>query len=202
MSRESSAVERARHGVTRLLGQTSQALRGALERTDGKLVFGAVTVTYLAVYLWGLNYLGPNAGGTTVVLVDDPLTRATERIAPYQYEPVALVAAGPVELLFSPVNTLLGLVLGALVGANLALSWVAYRGPEACGLSPGAGTVAGVPALLSGFACCGPTILLVVGVQASAGILAAFQWLVPISAVALVATLFWVGSRVEETQPQ
>jgi hypothetical protein len=84
-----------------------------------------------------------------------------------------------------------------LVGLNLAVSVVAWRGPSACRLGPGAGTVAGLPGLLSGFACCGPTILLVVGVQASAGILSLFQWLLPITLVALLGTLLWVGSRVE-----
>lgn len=197
MSGEQSRVRRAGTTGRRVLRQTGFALRGSLARRDGKLVFAAVAAGYLAVYLWGLNYLGPNAGGTTLFVVDDPLARATERVAPYQYEPVALVAVGPVELLFSPVNTLLGAGLGVLVGANLALSWVAYRGPEACGLSPGASTAAGIPALLSGFACCGPTILLVVGVQASASIIGVFQWLVPVSVAALVATLFWVGARVE-----
>lgn len=197
MSRERAPGDTVTAPVAGLLRRTTSALRGALSRRDGKAVFAVAALGYLVVYLWGLNHLVPNTGETTLFVVDEPLARATQRVAPYQYEPIALVAAGPVRLLFSPVNTVLGATLGVLVGANLALSWVAYRGPQACGLSPGAGTVAGVPALLSGFACCGPTILLVVGVQASAGIVSAFQWLVPVSAVALVATLFWVGSRVE-----
>lgn len=197
----SSNADDASAGATRalreLLDGTAVAIRGALGRRDGKFVFGVASAGYLALYLWGIGYLGQNAGGTTVLVVDNPIQRAMEQIAPYQYEPIALVAAGPVEFLFSPLNTLLGATLALLVGLNFAVSWVAWRGPSACRLGPGTGAVAGVPALLSGFACCGPTILLVVGLQASAGLIAAFQWLVPASFVLLVLTLLWVGRNVE-----
>ncbi|MFC6976069.1 hypothetical protein ACFQL1_17450 [Halomicroarcula sp. GCM10025709] len=62
---------------------------------------------------------------------------------------------------------------------------------------PGAGAAAGLPGLLSGVACCGPTILLVVGVQASAGVLAVFQWLLPVAVLSLLGTLLWVGTKVD-----
>lgn len=172
------------------------AIRGALGRRDGKAVFGLSVVGYLATYLYGLGFLAANDGTTRFIVVEDPLSRLTETMAPYQYEPIALVATGPVELFVSPVNILLGSGLGALVGANLTVSWVAYRSPAACGLGSTASATAGIPALLSGFACCGPTLLIVIGVQASAGLVAAFQWLVPVSVALLVATLLWVGSRV------
>lgn len=175
---------------------TWRAVRGALGRRDGRMVFVLAVAGYLVAYLVGIGHLDWKTGGTTVVVVDDPLARATEQMAPYQYEPVALVAAGPFELLFSPLNVLLGLGLGLLVGVNLAVSWVAYRSPASCGLRSGAGVVAGVPALLSGVACCGPAILLVFGLQATAGLIAAFQWLVPLSVALLLATLLWVGHRV------
>lgn len=57
--------------------------------------------------------------------------------------------------------------------------------------------LAGDPWLLSGVVCCGPTILFVVGIQASAGIITLFQWVLPIAVVALVGTLLWVGSQVQ-----
>ncbi|MXR21979.1 hypothetical protein [Halobacterium bonnevillei] len=183
--------------VAALVRRTALAVRGSLGRRDGSVVFALATGGYLAVYLAGIGFLNANDGGTAFVVVGDPLARATDVMAPYQYEPIALLAAGPVELLFSPVNTLLGLGLGSLVGANLAVSWVAYRSPAACGLGSTAGAAAGVPALLSGFACCGPTLLIVLGLQATAGLVAAFQWLVPLSVALLVATLLWVGSRVD-----
>ena len=90
-----------------------------------------------------------------------------------------------------------------LVGLNLAVAYGAWRRPAACGLpeSKGAagatGLLAGVPALLSGTVCCGPVILLVVGVQATAGLLAVFQWLLPVAVVLLVGSLFVVSRQVQ-----
>ncbi|MDT3435673.1 hypothetical protein [Haloarcula sp. 1CSR25-25] len=194
-----SAADRA--GVTasieRLLRNTAVAIRGALTRRDGRVTLGGSGLAYFLLYLVGLRHLGFGQSGYEVSVVSNPLTRAFRQVGPFQWEPIALVVVGPVELLVAPLNMLLGGVLALLVGLNLAVSVVAWRGPSACRLGPGAGTAAGLPGLLSGFACCGPTILLVVGVQASAGILALFQWLLPITVVALLATLLWVGSRVE-----
>lgn len=188
----------ARGGVAGRLGhQTAVAIRGALSRRDGRATFALAGVTYFAVYLVGLGYLGLGQSGLELSVVADPLARATQLRSPFQWEPVALVVAGPVELLVSPLNVVLGSLLAGLVGINLAVSVVAYRGPSACRLGPGAGAAAGVPGLLSGFACCGPTVLLVVGLQASATILTVFQWLVPLTVIALVGTLLWVGTKVE-----
>jgi len=180
-----------------LLGNTAVAVRGALTRPDGRMTLGLTGLAYFLSYLVGLRHLGLGRSGFSVSFVSDPLTRALRQVGPFQWEPIALVVVGPVELLVAPLNMLLGAILASLVGLNLAVSVVAWRGPSACRLGPGAGTVAGLPGLLSGFACCGPTILLVVGVQASAGILSLFQWLLPITLVALLGTLLWVGSRVE-----
>lgn len=183
--------------IGRLLRNTSVAVRGALTRRDGRASLGVSGLAYFLLYLVGLRHLGFGPVGYEVSVVSNPLARAFRQVGPFQWEPIALVVVGPVELLVAPLNMLLGGVLALLVGLNLAVSVVAWRGPSACRLGPGAGTAAGLPGLLSGFACCGPTILLVVGVQASAGILALFQWLLPVTIVALLGTLLWVGSRVE-----
>ncbi|GCF15484.1 hypothetical protein Harman_34190 [Haloarcula mannanilytica] len=180
-----------------LLRRTAIALRGALTRNDGRVTLGVTGLSYFLSYLVGLRHLGFGQPGYEISVVSNPLTRAFRQVGPFQWEPVALVVAGPVELLVAPLNILLGGVLATLVGLNLAVSVVAWRGPSACRLGPGAGAAAGLPGLLSGFACCGPTVLLVVGVQASAGILSLFQWLLPITVVALLGTLLWVGNRVE-----
>jgi hypothetical protein len=187
--------------VAGLLGRTRVAVFGTLGRRDGRAVLAVVSVGYLALYLVSIGHLGYGDGTVGLLVVEDPLARATERVAPFQYEPVALVSLGPLELLFAPVNAALGAALAVLVGVNLAVSWVAWRGPEACRIGPGAGVAAAAPGLLSGVACCGPAVLLVLGVQASAGLLAAFQWLLPAAALLLLVTLVWVGTRVESAPP-
>jgi hypothetical protein len=100
----------------------------------------------------------------------------------------------------APLNTVLGLVLATLVDLNLAITYLAWRRPTACGLgaSPAA-AVAGLPALLSGAACCGPILLLIVGVQATGLLLTAFELLVPVATLLLVGSLLLVGRQVDPT---
>jgi len=190
-----------------LVRRTGVAVRGALGRRDGRVTAGVVAVAYFLAYGVGVGHLGlrgaARSGATgsgpavDVAVASDPLALLTRRVAPFQYEPVALVTVGPVEYLFAPLNAAIGLGLAALVAVTLAVSVVARRGPAACRLGAGAGAAAGIPGILSGFACCGPTLLLAVGVQASAGLLAVLGWFLPLSAAGLVATLLWVGSRVD-----
>ncbi|WP_280585312.1 hypothetical protein [Halorubrum sp. Boch-26] len=189
-----------------LIRRTGFAVRAALGRRDGRTTAGVVAVAYFLAYSAGLRHLGLRDGGRggtgsglapDVTVASDPLALLTRRVGPFQYEPVALVAAGSVEYLFAPVNAAIGLGLAALVGVTLAVSVVAWRGPAACRIGAGAGAAAGLPGLLSGFACCGPTLLVVIGVQASAGLLAVVQWFLPVAVLGLLATLLWVGSRVD-----
>jgi hypothetical protein len=115
----------------------------------------------------------------------------------FSYEPVAVVAVGPLTYLFS-LNSVIGLVLAALVGLNLAVTYIVWRQPAACGIgSRSAGALAGIPALLSGTACCGPVLLIALGVQASGLLLTTFEYLLPIAAGLLLVSLLLVGRQVQ-----
>ena len=180
-----------------LLRRTGAALGVAVRRRDSLLVVVAVTLSYLLVYLATVGDLAlGGAGGVSVRVVDD-LSRAVASQGFFRFGAIAVVGAGPVTYLFSPLNAALALVLSTLVGANVGLTYLGLIQPRACGLESSTGVVAGIPALLSGAACCGPTILLVVGVQASATIITGFQFLVPLALVLLVGSLLAVGRRVD-----
>lgn len=98
--------------------------------------------------------------------------------------------------LFS-LNTVIGLLVAILVGRNLAISYLVWRQPCACGIgSQSAGFLAGIPGLLSGTACCGPVVFIVLGVQAPGTLLTFFEFLLPFSIVWLVGTLFSIGPQV------
>jgi len=152
---------------------------------------------YVLTYLWALRDLtATGTGGLDVFVVEEPLATALTRRSPFLFEAIATVEAGGIFYLFRPVNVLFGVGLGLLVGVTLAVSVVSWRGPDACRFGAGAGASAGVPGLVSGVACCGPQLLVIVGIQASAGLVAAMQWMVPLSVALLLGTLLWVGSRV------
>lgn len=194
-------TERNRLGaLATAASHTRAATATALGRRDGRIVFAVVAVGYLLAYLRAIGHLAPGLGGYGVTVVADPLgTLFVAGQGPLSFRPVARVAVGPVTYLFS-LNTLIGLALAVLVGGNLAVSYLVWRQPAACGLGrSSAGLVAGLPAILSGTACCGPVVLLVVGVQASGILLTTFQLLLPLAVLLLVGSLLLVGRRFDPT---
>ena len=186
---------------TGVLGRTGAALQVAMGRWDTRVVFLAAGVGYLVLYLvtvGDLSLASSRTGPLTIRLADD-LSRAFASLGFFRFDAIALVSVGPVTYLFSPLNMLVTVVLSTLVGANLALSYLGWVQPRACGLESSSGVLAGIPALLSGAACCGPTILLVVGVQASATIITGFQLLIPFAFAMLVGSLLLIGRQVDPT---
>lgn len=184
--------------VRETFSRTGFAVRTVLGRSDGLAGFSLVTVLYLGAYLWFSNLL--TFGGTDsidVVVASDPVaTFFRQSNNAFTFEPVALVEFGFGTYLFS-LNTVIGLGIAVLVGLNLAVTYLAWKQPKACGIgSSSSGLLAGIPALLSGAACCGPIILIVFGIQASSAIMTAFQWLIPLAVVLLVGSLLWVGRQV------
>lgn len=187
--------------MTETVARTRRAVSLTIGRRDALSVVVAVAVAYLTLYLFGVGHLsvGLDRTGFDLAVVSDAFARAVEPTGPLTYEPVARLRAGPVTWLVSPLNLLIGGVLAGLVGLNLGVSYLLWRRPQACGVNPSVGVLAGVPALLSGSACCGPVVLLVVGVQATGALLTAFAWLVPAAALLLVATLVLVARNVSPT---
>jgi hypothetical protein len=183
-------------GLRTALARTRAATALTLRRRDSLLVVAGVTALYLLGYLWAIGDLAPGFGGYGVVLAADPLGtlfRTTSGVL--SFAPVALVRLGPLAYQAS-LNTLVGLGLALLVGLNLGLTYLTRKQPAACGLESSAGVLAGVPALLSGTACCGPVVLIALGIQASGVLLTAFQVLLPAAALVLVGSLVLVGRQV------
>jgi len=180
------------------LSRTRVATAMTLSRRDAQLVFGGVTVTYLLVYLWAIDHLAGGIGGYSVTVVSDPLGKLLQpALGPFSFTPVALVQVGPVTYLFS-FNTVIGLALAVLVGLNLALTYLVWKQPKACGISQSStGFLASIPAVLSGSACCGPVVLIVLGIQASGALLTTFQILLPASFLFLLGSLVLVGRQVD-----
>lgn len=184
--------------IDRRLRETAVVSRFALGRRDGAAVAALGGLGYLAGFLWATNSLNLRAGtGVSLTVVDDPLARTFDRRGPTSFEAVAVVDAWFGTLLIAPVDLALGVGLAALVGLNLALSYLAVVQPASCGVGAGAGLAAAVPALLSGTVCCAPVILLVIGIQASGTLLTALPLLLPVGVALLLASLVYVAGRID-----
>lgn len=153
-------------------------------------------IAYWLLYLLAVRDLALHAGGQdwSARLAAEPWSLMWQARGPFQFEPVALLQAPFFTWTLSPVNAALGLLLAALVGANLALGWTAIYRPAYCSARPTTGVLAALPGLLAGSACCGPALLLVLGIPVTASLMGLFSLLIPISA-ALLAIALWVNLR-------
>ncbi|MEZ3164903.1 hypothetical protein ABNG03_11515 [Halorubrum sp. RMP-47] len=195
--RNETSLIRLRVAVSR----SKAASRAVFRRPDATLVVLGTAVGYLLLYLYALGHLGPGISGFDVVIVSDALVKFFQpELGPFSFTPVARVSAGPITYLFS-LNTILGLGIALLIGLNLGLTYLAWRQPAACGVgSSSSGILASFLALLSGAACCGPVVLIVLGFQASGIIITAFQFLLPVAVVLLLGSLVLVGRQVDTTR--
>jgi len=183
-----------------IVGRTLRALSVAARRRDSRAVFAFAGVGYAVLYLLTIGDLLFVETRPVSIRVIDDLGRAFVSTGFFRFDAIAVISVGPVIYLFSPLNVVLASVLATLVAANLALTYLGWVQPSACGLEASTGVLAGVPALLSGAACCGPTILLVLGIQASGTLITAFELLVPVAIVLLVGGLLLIGRRVDPQQ--
>lgn len=171
---------------------------GAVRRRDSSGVLVIVTLLYLGAFLWAIGDLRFQSVGFDLLLVNEPFARTFES-APgaYIHEPIALVDLWVVRLLFSPLNVLLGFVISALAGLNLALSYLAVTQPKSCGVGATTGVFASIPALLAGSACCAPVLFIVLGITASSTLLTLFTWLLPIAVGLLLASLVYLTGKID-----
>ncbi|MDZ7749167.1 MAG: hypothetical protein U5K43_10275 [Halofilum sp. (in: g-proteobacteria)] len=165
--------------------------RRAPERPDARLAAGAVGLVYALVYLYALGDLSTLPEAAWGARMGEP-ARWLDQRGLLQFEAIAMLEAGRVLWLISPLNTVVAAALGALLALNLDGAWALWRRPAACGLGgTGSGVLAAVPALLAGGACCAPSLLLLLAIPGLGAFAGLFGWLVPLSLVLLVASRWW-----------
>jgi hypothetical protein len=184
--------------AVRRLTDTKAAIELAIRRRDSLAVLLTVTTAYLLTYLWTAGNLSirPDVEPGLLV-VSDPLSRVFLRTGPASFEAIAVLDTGVLRLLVSPMNIAIGLLVAVLVGISLALTYLAVVRPQACGIGAGSGLLASVPALLSGTVCCGPVVLLALGIQASGLLVSLFAWLLPLGVALLVGSLLYLGGKID-----
>jgi hypothetical protein len=154
-----------------------------------------VTATYLILFLVALQDI--SLGGTGFHVLTTDWQRALHRTGAFTFEPIAQLTLPGATLLVSPLNVAIGAMLAVLAGVNLTVTYLAFQQPRACRFNRASGILASVPALLAGGACCAPAIVLILGVQLSSLMVAAFQVLIPVSGLLLLLTLLLILRRTE-----
>lgn len=181
-----------------MLAPVLAAVRIVRDRRDTSFILVLGAVSYFLLYAYTSGALSRSRRRSVFLqVVDAPLTQLFERTGVYTFEPIARIGGLGFSYLFSPIDASIAALLAILVGSNLAVSYLVLVQPRACGLTPGSGLVAAVPALLSGAACCGPIIFVILGIQATGILLTGFNVLLPLSALLLIITLTIVGRQID-----
>lgn len=154
---------------------------------------------YVLVYLYvigDLDVVGPPWWG--IQASDLSLQQMLSSRSTLLFESVAVIEAGYLIWLVSPVNLMIAFLMGGLLAANLHGA-LFLRQRSTCGIdsttaSRGSnpGIVGGVlPALLAGGACCAPSLILLLGIPGLGAMSAFFGWLVPLSVLILGINRLW-----------
>jgi hypothetical protein len=160
------------------------------------VLVATTVVAYLVVYLLAIQNVvfarSLRAEFPSFELLPEWNDRLFETIAPFYFEPVAAIyVSDNLTVLLSPLNIVMGLVLGALVALNLAVAVDAYRHARACRRRAIGGLLGSLPGFLTGFACCVPTVALVLGAQFTVALIALRSWFFPVAVGAMSVSLLW-----------
>lgn len=204
MSRLTAAVARVGDATDAALaatraapGRARSALAARRHRRAGILAASVALLLYLVAI--GDITSSTRVGASWIEVAPDWTGRLLQARAPYLFEPIAAVhPPGPISILVSPLDLVLGAVLAALVGLNVAVT--AHSVATASCRRIGYGRLtATLPALLTGFTCCVPAVLIGAGTSTAALLLpvllplqAAFY---PLSLLLLAGSVVWTTNR-------
>ena len=188
--------------ASRMAPRPHAAIIEALRRH--RLTMTAVTVLYLVIYLWSIGDIVVTATDQSrfgavppIQVTADWPAKLLRQTAPFTYEPVlAARPAGRIQLFLAPVNVALGLLLGGLAAAIHL-----YRTAATCRRRSFGGLLGALPGLLTGFACCGPTLTLLLGAQVAAALIGLRNWLFPLALAILLGGLAWSAKRLAGREP-
>lgn len=103
-----------------------------------------------------------------------------QTIAPFLWEPIAVIQFPGMQWFLSPLNLLLGFLIAFLFMINLQLYFALKRNPKLCRFdqTPKNPLLRILPAFLTGLACCAPAFL------------------IPLASIASSFTLFFIKARI------
>lgn len=123
--------------------------------------------------------------------IDLPLRRMLSARSTLMFEAIAVIEAGYLIWLVSPLNLLIAGLLGGLLAANVHGALYLRSQARVCADGRRGLLLGAMPALLAGGACCAPSLILLLGIPALGALGAFFAWLVPISVLALGLNRLW-----------
>lgn len=178
-------------------GKTLEASKEVLTRKEYLPIFLGVVFLFQAVFMVAMQDISLNSSPAYGFQAVQDLTIMFEQRAPFQYEPVAQLDIGLVNILISPLNIALGLLLATLTGLNMVFAYISWRQPDICTANKSSGFLSSVPALLAGSACCAPIIPILLSIQITSALLIFISILIPIATLLLIVNLIVSAQQVD-----
>lgn len=172
-------------------------LRGSLEKPGRRWIALTIGFLYFLFYLYAVGQLvvrGVVSPSGDPAFVADPnwASKLFDPIAGYTFEPVAALYLFDGSAIFlAPLNLLIGLVLGVFIALNVASAAYSLATVRSCRRLSWTGLLGSLPALLTGFACCVPTVGLVLGANLALALISVQSFLLPLGVAGLAAGLYW-----------
>lgn len=163
-----------------------------------------VFVLYVLIYLAATQFLvfakriAAEEGFFVIKIAENWQELIFNQRAPFLFEPIGILYVGGVKFFIAPLNFLIAALLGLLVALNISVSYYSFRTLALRGAQGVVSLVGTVPAIISGAACCVPLLILVIGLQLTATLVAVFSFFVPLSFILLIAALWWALHRIEK----
>lgn len=196
-------IEEKKKGMRQVFSDYYKEIRIVFTQRRSKLVALGIGIGYLLFYLiaTGVLVFATNPRPLGIQISSQWPELLFRQRAPFNWEPIGLISLGFVQIFLSLPNIGFGVFIAALVGVNIAVSAYTYWMRNTCRINPSTSVLAAAPALLTGVACCGPTILISLGL-ASATVTVAFvtilPFLLPLALVGLIASLLWSGRKLNQ----
>jgi len=163
-------------------------------RKKNQGIFTSIFVIYLILYLIAIRDIQLTSAQNGITF--SHLGRVIESSSFLDFRPIIKLTIEPVVIFISPINILIGLIISLLVSVNFLLLYIIIKRPKRCDISDTTGIFASLPALLSGTACCGPIIPIILGLQVTSTFLTLTKLAIPVSILLLLITTYFISSKV------
>jgi hypothetical protein len=203
-------LARLESGKTWFRDRVWKGIKTVLARRRYRVLALLLGLAFFLLYLFSIQHIVylPNvdfsyqASIPSVRLVSNWTARVFKTRVPFIWEPIAAVyLTRHLMIQLALPNILLGGLLGSLLGVNLSMGFFElFREGGLRSVDSVRSLAAAIPSLLTGFACCAPTILIAIGgslaAGLSAGLVAARPYFLPASLAILVLNAGWTAGNI------
>lgn len=178
----------------------TQKLERVLQSKKSKKIGVIGSIAFFLTYLYSIDSINIHLTSVGVETVPNWTQRLLDTRAPYLWEPVLRLDLGLISLFLHPLNILLALLLSFLVFLTITTMAYMYKNPKTCRVNK-TGIMGVLPASLTGFACCAPSLSLllapILGASSTVLFINILPFFIPLSTFLLLLGIYLLLKDIE-----